>query len=167
MPAITHILVPTDFGDTSDAALAYARMLATHFNAALTLVHVYDDVFARAAFAPEVYGTAGHSLGEAALRDLNDRLASMLTRTERARGGNVEVLYGPTSKAIVEYAAGCGADLIVMGTHGRQGLSHAVLGSVAGQVLRSAPCPVLAIRRPPPQRVPFVAVSETGLPSLS
>ncbi len=149
MPNISHIVVPVDFGEASDAALAYARMLAAHFNASLTVVHVYDDIYARAAFAPEIYGTVPTAQGEEALRDLHVKLTALVRPGEVQRGASVEVLYGPTSKAIVEYAAQCGASLIVMGTHGRKGLAHAVLGSVAGQVLRSAPCPVLAVRQTP------------------
>ena len=148
MPTINHILVPVDFDQASDAAVAYARMLAIAFNASLTVVHVYDDVFARAALVPEVYGAVPPGLGEEALRDLHARLTALL-HPGVPRGGSVEVLYGPTAKAIVEYAAQCGASLIVMGTHGRRGLAHAVLGSVAGQVLRTAPCPVLAVRQTP------------------
>jgi nucleotide-binding universal stress UspA family protein len=149
MPTISHIVVPVDFGEASDAALAYAKMLASHFNASLAVVHVYDNVFARAAFAPEVYGTMPPGPGEEALHDLHARLAALIRPGEVLRGASVEVLQGPTSKAIVDYAVHCGASLIVMGTHGRRGLTHAVLGSVAGQVLRSAPCPVLAVRQTP------------------
>jgi len=148
MPAINHIVVPADFGEASDAALAYARMLAIRFNASLTVVHVYDDVFARAAFAPEVYGTLPPGVGEEARRDVHARLAALL-HPGVSRGGSVEVLCGPTAKAIVEYAAQSDASLIVMGTHGRRGLAYAVLGSVAGQVLRTASCPVLTVRRTP------------------
>jgi len=115
----------------------------------LTVVHVYDDVFARAAFAPEVCGTVLTGAGEDALRDLHARLTALIRPGDVQRGASVEVLYGPTSRAIVEYAAQCSASLIVMGTHGRRGLAHAMLGSVAAQVLRSAPCPVLAVRQRP------------------
>ena len=158
MAHITHILVAVDFEDASAAALAYARTLASRFGASLTLVHVYDDLFARAAFTPEVYGHLTPGLREDALHDLQERLAAMLTPAERAAGGNAEVLSGPTSKAIVEYAAGGGVDLIVMGTHGRRGISHAVLGSVAGQVLRTASCPVLTVRWTAEAARPLVGV---------
>lgn len=149
MPTISHIVVPVDFGEASDAALAYAKMLASHFNASLTVVHVYDDVFARASFVPEVYGTVPAGAGEEALRDLHARLTALVRPGEVHRGASVEVLHGPTSRAIVDYAAHSGASLIVMGTHGRTGLAHAVLGSVAEQVLRGASCPVLAVRQTP------------------
>ena len=148
MPAFTHIIVPVDFGEASDAALAYAKTLATRFNASLAVVHVYDDIFASAAFVPEVYGTVPPGLNEDALRELHGRLTAMLGHAG-PRGGTVEVLHGRTSTAIVDYAEHCGASLIVMGTHGRRGLAHAILGSVAEQVLRHAGCPVLVVRRTP------------------
>lgn len=149
MPNITHIVVPVDFEADSQAALAYARTLAAHFNASLAVVHVYEDPFARAAFAPEVYGAIRPGLAEAAWQDLQARLRALVHSDDAARGSNVEILRGPTAQAIVEYAEHCGASLIVMGTHGRRGLAHAVLGSVAEQVLRSAPCPVLTVRNRP------------------
>ena len=149
MPNITHIVVPVDFEAESAAALAYAKTLAAHFNASLAVVHVYDDPFGKAAFAAEVYGAIRPELGEAALRDVHARLHALVHAGEVARGFNVEVLSGPTAKAIVDYAAHCGASMIVMGTHGRRGFAHAVLGSVAGQVLRSAPCPVLTVKSKP------------------
>lgn len=149
MPTITHIVVPVDFEEASEAALAYAKVLAGHFNASLTVVHVYDDPFARAAFAPEVFGTVAPGPANEALQDLHARLNALVHPGEVQRGSSIEVLTGHTSKAIVDYAEQCGASLIVMGTHGRRGLAHAVLGSVAGQVLRSAHCPVLTVRRQP------------------
>jgi nucleotide-binding universal stress UspA family protein len=149
MPNITHIVVPVDFEAASEAALAYARTLAAHFHASLTVVHVYDDPFARAAFAPEVYGMVPSGPAEAARQDVHARLGALVHPGEIARGSSVEVLSGPTAPAIVDYAARCGASLIVMGTHGRRGLAHAVLGSVAERVLRTAPCPVLTVQRRP------------------
>jgi nucleotide-binding universal stress UspA family protein len=149
MPNITHIVVPVDFEAASDAALAYAKTLAAHFNASLTVVHVYDDPFAHAAFAPEVYGLIRPERGEAARQDVHARLSALIHPGDVARGSNVEVLTGPTAQAIVDYAGQCGASLIVIGTHGRRGLAHAVLGSVAEQVLRRAPCPVLTVQRRP------------------
>lgn len=149
MPNITHIVVPVDFEAASDAALAYAKTLAAHFNASLAVVHVYQDPFARAAFAPEVYGAARPELGEAARQDVHARLHALVHAGEVPRGAHVAVLSGQTAQAIVEYAARCGASLIVMGTHGRRGLAHAVLGSVAEHVLRTAPCPVLTVQRRP------------------
>jgi nucleotide-binding universal stress UspA family protein len=149
MPTINHIVVPVDFGEASDAALAYARMLALRFNASMSIVHVYDDdALARTAFLPpDVYIGVPPGTREEALRNVRDRLTALLRPGDAPHGTSVEALHGQTSKAIVEYADRCGASLIVMGTHGRRGLAHAVLGSVAAQVLRLASCPVLVVRR--------------------
>ena len=149
MPTINHIVVPVDFGEASDAALAYARMLALRFNASMSVVHVYDDeALARiAVLPPEVPVGPSADTREDERRRLHARLTTLLRPGDSPQGTSVEVLHGPTSKAIVEYADQCGASLIVMGTHGRRGLVHAVLGSVAAQVLRMASCPVLIVRR--------------------
>jgi nucleotide-binding universal stress UspA family protein len=166
MPTINHIVVPVDFGEASDAALAYARMLALRFNASMSVVHVHDnETLAPAAFLPpEVYVGPSPNAEKDARHDLHVRLTALLRPGDTPDGTSVEVLHGPTSKAIVEYANRCGASLIVMGTHGRRGLAHAVLGSVAAQVLRMASCPVLIVRRTPELAhgyVPF-AVAAVG-----
>ena len=149
MPTINHIVVPVDFGEASDAALAYARMLALRFNASMSVVHVHDDeALARGAFLPpDVYVGSSSDIGDDTRRDLHVRLTALLRPGDVPKGTSVEVLHGPTSKAIVDHVDRCGASLIVMGTHGRRGLAHAVLGSVAAQVLRMASCPVLVVRR--------------------
>ena len=118
---IHRILVPTDFGQASDAAMAQARQLAAGLGATLHLVHVVED-----GQRPE-------------------RLASL----EAALGYETAVLTGPVATTIVEYAHSHAFDLIVMGTHGRSGVAHLLLGSVAEQVVRTAPCPVLTVRQQP------------------
>ena len=146
MPAIHHIVVPVDFGEASDAALAYARMLALRFNASMSVVNVHDDeALALVAILPPHVSLPDTSDDER--KGLEARLTALVRPGDAPQGTSVEVLHGPTSKAIVEYADRCGASLIVMGTHGRRGLTHAVLGSVAAQVLRMASCPVLVVRR--------------------
>jgi nucleotide-binding universal stress UspA family protein len=147
MTTITRILVPVDFEATSKEALDYASMLARSFGAALSLVHVFDDVYADAAYTPDVYAPLPPAVRERVVRELQERLSALLP----ALGGHdnrAEVIVGTPAKGIAEYAREQGADLIVMGTHGRRGVSHALLGSVAERVLRTAPCPVLTIRRP-------------------
>jgi nucleotide-binding universal stress UspA family protein len=144
---MTRILVPVDFEETSKAALAYASTLAERFGAALSLVHVFDDVYADASYTPDVYAPLPPAVRERVIRELQEKLADLLP----AIGGHdnrAEVIVGTPAKGIVEYAGTHGVDLIVMGTHGRRGLSHALLGSVAERVLRTAPCPVLTIRKP-------------------
>ena len=74
-----------------------------------------------------------------------------------------QVCVGPPAAAIVKAAADRAVDLIVLGTHGRQGVAHLMLGSVAEQVVRSAPCPVLTVRGHVPERVQQPAEAAWGL----
>jgi nucleotide-binding universal stress UspA family protein len=135
---VESILVPTDFSAASDAALRYAAQMALTFGARLYLLHVpgktgehFEANFPIGKFE----STAG------------ERLSSFLTKEEleRVRPEYV-VRVGTPADEIVLYAGVCDADLIIMGTHGRSGVAHALLGSVAEQVVRVAPCPVLLVR---------------------
>lgn len=147
MNRITRILVPTDFSDTADAALAYAKELAGRVGASLHLLHVIDDFYAAAAFAADVYGPIPESLRQTGLRAADDRLNERLPEDERTYfNGTTAIATGLTANAIVDYARTHEIDLIVIGTHGRGGIAHLLLGSVAEQVVRTAPCPVLTVR---------------------
>ena len=138
---ITTILVPTDFSYTSDAALGYARMLAARFGASLHLLHVVDEPGSWS----EVY---------AAIPDIRDRLSADAGRRLEALAACMPtelkatsaVICGAPVPTIVRVAQSKGIDLIVMGTHGRRGMGHVLLGSVAERVVRLAPCPVLTVR---------------------
>jgi len=137
---ITRILVPTDFSDTSDAALAYARVLSTRFGASLHLLHVLDDPFVSEGLAAEAYITEAPSIRTSMLEDARSRLS------HRSAGcATTEAIFGRGASTIVEYAQHRGIDLIVMGTHGRTGLAHLLIGSVAERVVRIASCPVLTV----------------------
>ena len=141
MTNITRILVATDFSEPADAALDYALYLAQALGATVSLAHVFDDPF-EAAYASEQYVPMPQAMREEILARVRDRLA-----TRAARGGGAmtsEILTGPAAKAIVDRARD--ADLIVMGTHGRHGMAHLLMGSVAERVVRTAPCPVLTVR---------------------
>lgn len=149
MTGITRILVPTDFSATSNAAFGYAKALAERFDASLHLVHAFEDPFTTAAFAAEMYAPLPTTLRDTLVIDIEQRLAERLPAEDRARfRGTAEIVTGPTAKAIVEYSQSLGSDLIVMGTHGRGGMSHLLLGSVAERVVRTARCPVLTVREP-------------------
>lgn len=157
----TRILVPTDFSAPSEAALEYARILAAKFGASLHLLHVLEDPYVHGAFGPvsEMYAGADAPATRAALlRDAQERLAHRITPADRARfRATTEVVVGSSDRMIVEYAGDNGFDLIVMGTHGRTGLAHMVMGSVAEHVVRSAPCPVLTVHSAPQPEVLPVA----------
>lgn len=136
---IKRILVPVDFSEESLNAVAYARDLAKQFEAELLLLHVIEPI--HFITESEVYTQQRH-LSQAQL----GRLAEAL-REEGQRFRNM-IKGGIPSKVIVETARSARASLIVMGTHGRSGLAHAVIGSVAEKVVRTASCPVLTVRRP-------------------
>jgi nucleotide-binding universal stress UspA family protein len=159
MTGITRVLVPTDFSAASKEAFAYARALAERFDASLHLVHAFEDPFATAAFAAEMYAPLPANLRDTMLRDIEQRLALQFPADDRARfKGTTEIVTGPTAKAIVEYSHSLGSDLIVMGTHGRGGMAHLLLGSVAERVVRTAACPVLTVRETPARAIRRILV---------
>ena len=148
MPAIRRILVPTDFSPHSNEATAWAADLAGRYGSAIVLVHVYQPV---SMILPEGFVLKSaeeiadllHSL-DAALAEAKGQLARI------APGVAIDsvLLQGTPFAEIVRHARENGFDLIVLGTHGRTGLSHVVLGSVAEKVVRKAHCPVLTVRGP-------------------
>lgn len=145
----TRILVPTDFSEPSDAALEYARVLATRFGASLHLVHVLEHPV-MGAFGGEAYVGASPALDATFRTDAEAALAARLPEAERARlRATTEIVDGPAATTIVDYAAARQISLIVMGTHGRTGLAHALLGSVSEHVVRLAACPVLTVHAMP------------------
>jgi nucleotide-binding universal stress UspA family protein len=141
------ILVPTDFSDVSAAALEYARMLRESLGCSLHLLYILEDPVSNLGLA-DGYEMPPDFLKQVE-RSAHDRIQKLLTDVERA---NYEVKpsvrEGSPFVEIVRYAREQHIDLIVMGTHGRGPIAHMLLGSVAEQVLRKAPCPVLVVRRP-------------------
>ena len=145
MMAPRNILVPTDLHDHADRVLAYAAALAGPLGAKIHVVH---------AFAPPLLGAevpvalSEDTLDELTARD-RGRLDELATRCiAPALLGSVLLELGDPRSVIGAAAQHVGADLIVMGTHGRRGLSRLVLGSVAESVARAASCPVLLFREP-------------------
>jgi universal stress protein A len=145
--SFTRILVPTDFSAASNAALALAKRIAATSGASLHLLHVLEDPFAAAAYAAEVYAPPPAGLRESWLERAKALLDAELTPDERANFRSTQlVVFGTPARNIVDDAAANGIDLIVMGTHGRGGVQHLLMGSVAERVVRTAPCPVLTVR---------------------
>ena len=144
---ITNILVPVDFSPHAEHAFTYATTLAERFGAKLALVYVVDDSFVTGGWSSEIYVSNVPELIENLIADADRRLAT-LKASAAALGLTAEtaVIRGRPAHAIVEHAKNGGFNLIVMGTHGRTGVSHVVMGSVAERVLRKAPCPVLTVR---------------------
>ena len=147
--SVKNILVPTDFSGTSEAALHYAAEMALTLNARLSLIHVPGRT------GEHFEANFPHGQFEAAARK---GLSSFLTteQIDRLRP-EYAVRVGTPAEEIVRYADICDVDLIIMGTHGRSGIAHALMGSVAEQVVRVAPCPVLLVRAPRQAAIPQVA----------
>ena len=143
MIALKRILVPYDFSETSSAAVQYATGLARAFGARLYFLHVGDR--AQNDFETEFpIGLAG------AVEDaVRERMLKIVSPLEQAEfHPEFAVRPGVPATEIVRYAKAEDMDLIVMGTHGRGFVAHAVMGSVAEKVVRTAPCPVLTVRNP-------------------
>jgi universal stress protein A len=148
MTRITRILVPTDFSDTADAALDYAFGLAERFGASIQLLHVLDDPFVFEGMSAEAYIAEAPALRTAMLEDARQRLRHRAVPRDGGVPVETEVLFGHGARTIAEYAAERDVDLIVMGTHGRTGFAHLMVGSVAERLVRIAPCPVLTVKHP-------------------
>ena len=133
------ILVPTDFSTASDAALPHAEALAKQKSASLLILHVEET--------PLAYG--GGELYYGLPEPTSERILAML---EQVRPSDPTVAFthrltmGDPAGEIVRIAAEEGAEMIVLGTHGRSGMSRMLMGSVAEAVVRRAPCPVLVYR---------------------
>ena len=148
MISIKNILVATDFGEAADAALTYGRTLAGAFGATLHVLHVVDTASFNTVVA-DAYAGAPDLLEQA-------EEAARIQLDERVRDSDGS---GPPMKkalrrahipapAITQYATDERIDLIVMGTHGRRGVAHLLMGSVAERVVRTASCPVLTVHHP-------------------
>jgi len=141
---LERILVPVDFSDCSLDALEYATVVAQQAKASLLLLHVLE---------PVSYGldfTLGHSRTREQVREtwtkrLEELAASLMVTQVPVKS---QLRGGHPADSILDSTHTQPCDLIVMGTHGRRGISHAFSGSVAEAVLRKALCPVLTVRNP-------------------
>jgi len=143
-----HILVGTDLSTHSLPALDSAATFARSFGAKVTLVHVFDPaplVPPAAIPRPErVEESIASELHEAVVKELETLRKKHLAGVE---GVQIEVIRSAApAKAIIDLAENKGVDLIVVGTHGRTGIAHMLIGSVAERVVRHAHCAVLAVR---------------------
>jgi nucleotide-binding universal stress UspA family protein len=139
MKRIRTILHPTDFSAGSEAAFQYASDLARDYGARLIVLHALEPAIAIAGEGALVPFDLDE-LGAEARRRLEDIPAGRGVRLDRV------LREGPSALTVVEVAREVNADLIVMGTHGRTGIGRLFLGSVAEEVLRKAPCPVLTVK---------------------
>ncbi|MBL8792304.1 MAG: universal stress protein [Planctomycetia bacterium] len=145
------ILHPTDFSSRAEFAFRLACSLAQDHGARLVLLHVMPTAF--------VYGEVGVAVGPESYRDT---VLEQLHRLHAPAGVEVEYRLeeGDPADTIVRTAEEAGCDLIVLGTHGRRGLTRLLMGSVAEQVVRRAPCPVLTAK------TPAATAAETAQPVL-
>jgi nucleotide-binding universal stress UspA family protein len=141
-----RILVATDFGEPSARAVDAAIDLAKAFDASLTIVHSVDIpsyAFLGAGYSgTDVVG----AFEEGASESLADALREARTRYPRAEA---LLRRGPAWQEVLAAVNDSGADLVVIATHGRRGISRALIGSVAERVVRLSPVPVLTIRAEP------------------
>jgi nucleotide-binding universal stress UspA family protein len=175
MVAIKKILFPTDFSETANHALSYALYFSRLYDAELHMLHVI-------LLHEENPHKPGHHFPD--VEDLHDRLKKLATQRMNSdikdhKGEDVKIFQVQeksisAASQILEYTEKHDIDLIVTGTHGRQGLKHLLLGSVVDEVIRTAVCPVMTVRQLPERDeerkiqhilvpVDFSSYSETAL----
>jgi nucleotide-binding universal stress UspA family protein len=141
--SIRTILHPTDFSDCSRYAFRVAGMLAREQGARLIVVHVKPTLGPLVAY--------GEALAELEPEGSQERLVEVLHRL-RLPDSKAQVEHrlveGEAAEEILRQAEEVGADLIVMGTHGRTGIGRLLMGSVAGEVVRNSRCPVITVKIP-------------------
>lgn len=144
-----HILIPLDRDSHAERTLAYAVPLATALHAATTLLHVVEPTSFQSWDEPLPLTSAAVPLLPSPEADpetqrfMTDKLQCVRNAGLRC---DAVVILGAPFQIIINMAQARGIDLIIMGSHGRTGLAHLVLGSVAERVVRLAPCPVLVVR---------------------
>ena len=149
MARFKRLLVPTDFSPTSEIAFNYALDLAAREGASIHLLRAIEDAPFAAAYPDGLYvelpGRREQLIAEGRRR-LEEGVRKCAASNVAA---TTQVVVGRPASSITAEANERGSDLIVMGTHGRSGFAHLVLGSVAESVLRTAQCPVLTVRDSP------------------
>lgn len=146
MVEIRRILAPTDFSAHAENAVRFACSLAEHLGAELHLLHVLSEIVPTGpdplltpVLPPEYYRESEQQSRQALANLINPAWGTPPVV-------EIAVRWQSPVEGIVEYAREAGIGLIVIATHGRTGLSHVLLGSVAERIVREAPCPVLTIR---------------------
>lgn len=130
-----NILLLTDFTEASQAALAYAMGFARHFGAQIYPAHSCDPIILTETAAPDILDEVAE----------NSRRRLIALTKENDITGTPLFAMGPVAEAVPGWINEHGIDLIVMGTHGRRGVKHFLMGSVAEAIFRNATCPVLTV----------------------
>jgi universal stress protein A len=148
MTRFNKILVPIDYSPCSNEATRTAVDLAGRYSATITLVNVYEPIDR---MMPEAYWVITPEQEQRVLAGFREQLdkAEKQVRDRGPVNVTTRLLEGEPAQRIVDYARENDCDLIVMGTHGRKGVKHLLLGSVAERVLRTAPCAVLVVKAAP------------------
>ena len=141
---IKRILCPTDFSAIAEKAVEYAVFLASSHNAELQLLHVVDYLHGFDNYL--ILSMTPHEISERMEKHANEDLSEVVNQIKESVKTEKAVRHGKASVQIIKMAREMKADLIVMGSHGRTGLSHVIIGSVAEAVVRHAYCPVLVVR---------------------
>ena len=148
---MSTLLVPVDFSPVTPEVLRHASRLARALDAGLRLLHVVE---LPAGLTPETTIRPDGSEDEVSvgqfLAGSSDTALDALVDQVRQQGAQVrgEVRWGPVVDTLLAAAAEDGVEMVIMGTHGRQGLARVLMGSVAEQVTRRSPVPVLSVRVP-------------------
>ncbi len=162
MIALKNILVATDFSEAADAAVTYGRALAGAFGATLHVLHVVEDVYL-SAYGSEFYVPVDPSVQAEINESARKQLEALVVDNDQSGPATRTALRisNAPSATIVDFAKEEHIDLIVMGTRGRRGVAHLLLGSVAERVVRTAPCPVLTVHHPEHEFVTPDTLTET------
>lgn len=141
---IQRVLVPVDFSTHSRKAVAYATAFARQFSATLTFLHVIQVNYAYGEFGAIDFTSLEREMRGGAEKELAAQVAAA---TAAGLTADSLVREGSPAKVIADVARELGSDLVVISTHGYTGLKHVLMGSIAEQVVRYTPCPVLVVRR--------------------
>lgn len=165
MITVNKILVPTDFSKNAKAAIDYGCELARQFGAELHLLNIVENNIAMYSAEMDVFGTANNAFNvveaeKRAIERLQTLPVSIGTNSRVVRQTEIST---PCS-GVTLYAKKHDIDLIVISTHGHTGLTHFLLGSVAENIVRTAPCPVLTVR---PEGHQFVDDNATSQPATA
>jgi nucleotide-binding universal stress UspA family protein len=159
MSPFKQILVPTDFGEAAQHALDMAVSLAEKFNAEITLMHAVWVPTSMYPYSDALYLAPMDEWTRAAQKSLDAAVADLRQRYPRCKG---IVVADDPAPAILAMAKKLRSDLIVMGTHGRRGLSRIFLGSVAEKTVRLSEIPVLTVGGPQEIEAKKKGLAETG-----
>ena len=140
---VKEILVPIDFSDVSQAALEFAVVVAERFDAEMHVLHVDDDPILNAPTTSDDFRQESSDKSKQQLDQLLDQQVKQGLRMVLAARCSTD-----TTQAILDYIEEFNVDLIVMGAKGRSALANMLMGSVAEDLMRKAPCPVITIRKP-------------------